>query len=46
MPFFKPGIEEVAISDLDKRRILTAIQTPDEGESRFAFLRIQSFSSI
>lgn len=31
--FFKPGIEEVAISDLDKRRILTAIETQMNGKS-------------
>jgi len=31
--FFKPGIEEVKISDLDKRRILTAIETQMKGKS-------------
>ena len=31
--FFKPGIEEVAISDLDKRRILTAIENQMNGKS-------------
>ena len=31
--FFEPGIEEVKISDLDKRRILTAIETQMKGKS-------------
>lgn len=30
--FFKPGIEEVEISDLDKRRILTAIEAQMKGK--------------
>ncbi len=31
--FFKPGIEEIEISDLDKRRILKAIEAQLEGKS-------------